>query len=175
MPNSPKPLSLTISCTSLSADLLPFLLGEVFHVSDFHNYQSILKCGELRPNTENLYPTTCGSSLNSYFRLRGCISFFDFRALPQDESERFHRIYSCSPFPARSPRTQLVYFFPSQAAIERLIPWTRWQEEQAWEEMLVPYVEAGHSGPLSLSMIEHIMHVDIDCPPSPLEILIAGS
>ncbi|RFF54380.1 hypothetical protein D0A36_19785 [Xanthomonas campestris] len=42
---------------------------------------------------------------------------------------------------------------------EHLQPWTLWQDEKAYEEMIVPRVEVGHIGPIPLKFVDHIMHL----------------
>ena len=161
--------------SELASDLLPRLVDRVFHVTDFLNYKEIVKCNELRPNTKGSFRSICGSSSNSYFRLRNCISIFDFRNLPQDESERFHRIYSCCPFPVKSPKTHLVYFYLSEVAVNKLILWTERGREQALGQMIVPHVEAGFPGALPISLIDSILHVMVNCRKSPLEKVLSLS
>jgi hypothetical protein len=49
---------------------------------------------------------------------------------------------------------------------EALVPWTRWKEEEARKEMVVPYVEAGHEGPISVDLIEEIICLEIEEDPN---------
>ena len=53
-----------------------------------------------------------------------------------------------------------------------LIPWTRWKEEGAWSEMVVPYVEAGHLGPISVDLIDEIVCLKIEEDPTSLAALL---
>jgi hypothetical protein len=46
-----------------------------------------------------------------------------------------------------------------------LVPWTRWKEENALSEMVVPYVEAGHLGPISTDLIDQMFVVKIEEDP----------
>src|SRR2546428_13648168 len=81
---------------------------------------------------------------NSYFRKRDWISFFDYRFASSEQIET--SISKCSPFHVPDSNNKLAYLFLSPAAYDRLIPWTKWKEDQAWSDMIVPHVEAGHIG-----------------------------
>lgn len=43
---------------------------------------------------------------------------------------------------------------------DALVPWTKWKEDQAWSEMVVPYVEAGYPGPLPFRLVPEIISVE---------------
>jgi hypothetical protein len=146
---------LTINETELAERLLPLLEGRAFHVSELSNLPAILTAGAIQPNTEGTLATTFGHSKNSYFRNRGCVSVFDLRTPPPDENF----LWRCSPFsPARDPQG-LAIFILSSAACADLLPWTGWKVEQAWGEMIAPYVEAGYRGLLPLTLIDELLEV----------------
>lgn len=158
---------LDLHSSQLHGDLLPLLLGRVFHVTWRNVCEQILADGEIRTNTEGQLPSVFGST-NSFFRNRGCISFFDYRATCPEQIE--DAIGKCSPYnlPSADPKLlhapNIAFLFLSWAAYDRLIPWTRWEEEKAYSEKVVLYVEAGYPGPVPITLIEKILRVNIDYP-----------
>ena len=137
------------------ADIEEMIEGKVFHVTRREAWNQIAQCGEIRPNADGVLTTTFGSS-NSYFRTRGCISLFDFRASPNDEIREFRT--RCWPFqPAEPGNTGIAILLLKESLHERLIPWTRWKEENAYGEMVVPHVEAGHPGPIPISEVSEVV------------------
>ncbi len=146
--------------------LLPRLVGRVFHVTSVISLDQILASGEIRPNVDGQFTTTFGFSSNSFFRKRGCISIFDYRFASLKQIEE--SICKCSPFHVPRSDHKLAYMFLSANEHHRLIPWTKWKEEQAWGEMIVPYVEAGFPGSIPMPSIEEVLRVIIEYPPDPL-------
>jgi hypothetical protein len=131
-------------------DIEARLQGRVFHVTSASSWESIKACGAIQPNSEGLWTSPFGSR-NGFFRKRGFVSVFDYRPSPTEEVASFrgrcHPLYGA----ARPGREAIVVAFLSDAAICRLEPWDAWSKEQAWDEMVVPLVEAGHPGPINLS------------------------
>ncbi len=62
----------------------------------------------------------------------------------------------------------IAILFLQPAAYDALIPWTRWKDENALDEMVVPYVEAGYPGPLPLRLVAEIISVEITEDPNSL-------
>ena len=119
---------------------------------------SIIECGEIRPNADGALPTTFGSSKNAFFRNRNCVSLFDYRLEPTEEIKDFRR--RCYPFaPARPPNGPVAVLILNPEVCGVLVPWTKWKEEEAWSEMVVPYVEAGYPGPLPFRLVSEIISV----------------
>lgn len=56
-------------------DILPALLGRVFHVTPENNMSLIKQSGALIPNSELLQMSRFGNSSNGFFRRRNCVSF----------------------------------------------------------------------------------------------------
>ena len=145
--------------------LLPRLVGRVFHVTSLTSLDQILASGEIRPNVDGQFPTTFGFSSNSFFRKRGCVSLFDYRFASAEQIDT--SISKCSPFYMPRSDHKIAYLFLSADDHHRLILWTKWNEEQS-SEMIVPYVEAGYPGCISITSIEEVLRVIIDYPPDPL-------
>lgn len=134
-------------------DLQALIEGQVFHVTKRAYWPSIVATGAIVPNSRGKLPTTFGASSNSFFRNRGCVSVFDYRAPPSDEVVDFRR--RCWPFQAAVPNEEGIAILILNASLyPALISWDRWKEEQVWREMVVPYVEAGHPGPISVEAID---------------------
>ncbi|WP_200957033.1 hypothetical protein [Lysobacter sp. Root916] len=117
--------------------------------------------------------TTFGSSENSFFRNRGCISVFDYRA---PSAGTWERRTDCYPFQPASPGNEGVAIFVLNRVIYgRLQPWTLWGEEKAYNEKIAPYFEAGHEGPISLSLVDRLILLKIMEDPLSLAAMVRKS
>lgn len=147
-------------------EFLPLLIGRVFHVTRRSVLDQILTSGYILANQQGQRETTFGSSRQSYFRKRGCVSVFDYR------SASYQQIYNasckCSPFRVPRANGELAYLFLSKEQHDRLLPWTEWKEEQALSDMIVPHVEAGYPGNIPIRSIEEVWRVTIAFPVEPL-------
>ena len=158
---------LTVNDAELRRTLLPRLRGRVFHVTPLAVFDRICEASEIRPNTNGRFPTLMGST-NSFFRKRGCVSFFDYRSASLKQIN--DSIGKCSPFRLRASDPEMdfeprvAYLFLSNTAHGQLIPWTKWKEEKALSEKIVPFVEAGYPGPVPITLIEEVLRVTIDFP-----------
>ena len=158
---------LSVDSSQLSATLLPYLRGRVFHVTRLTVFEQILAAAEIRANADGEFPTVFGST-NSFFRKRGCVSFFDYRSASSEQIE--DAIGKCSPFnlPATDPESgnesQIAFLFLSTTEYGRLIPWTKWKEEEAYTDKVVPWVESGYLGSVPITSIEEVLRVTIDIP-----------
>jgi hypothetical protein len=137
------------------------LEGTVFHVTNRAYWPAILRSGAISPNADGQLPTTFGSSANSYFRNRACVSLFDYRQAP-DEEIRFSR-GKCWPLQPDARHTSgLTFAFLAPQSYARLIPWTNWKLDGAFQEMVVPHIEVGYPGPIALAEIERVVHLLVD-------------
>jgi hypothetical protein len=135
------------------------LEGRIFHVTKLAYLPSIIQCGEIRPNVAGALPTTFGSSQNSFFRNRNHVSLFDYRLEPTGEiKDCRHRCYPFSP--ASPPNGPVAVLFLKPEVSHALVPWTKWKEEEAWSEMVVPYVEVGYPGPLPFRLVSEVISVE---------------
>jgi hypothetical protein len=100
---------------------------------------------------------------NGFFRKRGCMSLFDLRQPPPNEDY----LYRCSPFGAVACNGIGILIL-SPSACDDLVPWTLWRDQQAWGEVVVPYVEAGYRGPIPLTLIDELIEVQVIEEPDPL-------
>jgi hypothetical protein len=141
-------------------DLRVALQGRVFHVSKLATLPQILADGCIRANRDRSPDSAFGDRANGFFRKRGCVSVFDYRATPTKELEDFRS--RCYPFAAAGPEGGgIAIYLLSPAAYDRLVPWTRWREEEAWSEIVVPHVEAGYPDSIPLDLVEDVIALEL--------------
>jgi hypothetical protein len=157
---------LTISDTDLSDAWPTMVRGRVLHVSCASNIDSILRHGIL-PNTEGGLATSFGSSSSSFFRLRGCVSVFDYRAVSDEHFESSWR--ACSPATAlHQCNDRVALFVLRPEACDTLESWQLWKSTESYSQMVVPHVEAGHPGPIPIESIEELIELAVVRTPSPI-------
>ena len=101
-----------------------------------------------------------GSATHSYFRLRACVSLFDFRDLPDEQL--LHALDACSPWSAaRACNYQAAFFFLPREAYTGLKSGREWNPKSAPGQMVVPFVEVGHPGRIPLSSIDELWEVTL--------------
>jgi len=160
--------------TAPKADIEAMLEGHVFHVTKLAYWESILMTGGLEPNTDYSFPTTFGSSSNSFFRNLGCISVFDYRTPPTVETKDVR--YRCYPLQAAEPGTDgIVIMIFNPSIYDALIPWTTWKEHGDLKQMVVPYIEAGHPGPISTDKIDKLIYVRFEEDPNSFAAILKRS
>ncbi|MDI6727158.1 MAG: hypothetical protein QMD32_09320, partial [Smithellaceae bacterium] len=151
----------------LRTRLLPQLEGRVFHVTTRAAYQGILETGTINLNQDGSLGYTFGQSETSYFRRRGCISVVDLREVKQEElDDGLLKYYFLNPSFAKN---KPVFLQLSPSTYATLIPWSRWKDEQAWGEMVVPYIESGYAGSIGIGSVEEVILADIMNPQGQLE------
>lgn len=158
--------------------LLPLLRGRVFHVTCGANLPAILTDGQIKANVDGKLKTAFGSSENSFFRLRGRVSVFDYRTSTDEEIDK--SLTKCSPYQAgHMCGFELAFFFLNDVACSRLEPWVLWKTAKPREDMgipgVVPYVEAGHPGGIPMADIDEILKVVMRYEPSPLELAVQAA
>ena len=132
------------------------LRGRVFHVTCASNLDKIKNAGEILVNVDCNLTTTFGNSENSFYRLRGCVSVFDYES-PTDEKWREY-MWKCDPLGAR--KDDLAFLFLSEEAKNNLIRWSKASLD--WDtERVVPHIEAGYMGNIPLSSISEILVVKV--------------
>ncbi|MBI3099528.1 MAG: hypothetical protein HYY93_15075 [Planctomycetes bacterium] len=137
---------------------MPRLVGRAFHVTTNAALSSIERDGEIRPSTSGVYPFQYPQSGQSFFRLRGCASVFDLRRVPNGQIEQsLWKYYFLNPFDGNQP----CFLTLSSRAASRLEPWTAWEQKRDYSQMVIPYVEAGHLGPISVGDIDRVLLVTV--------------
>jgi hypothetical protein len=148
--------------------LTPLVRGRVLHITCAANLPSILSDGAISGNADGRWASSFGSSRNGFFRVRNAVSVFDYRSVSDDEFE--DAWMKCGPHRALSQcNYRIALLFLASESYKRLISWKLWAKEEAWEQMLVPHVEAGYPAPLPVSDIEEILELRTRYYPSRLE------
>jgi hypothetical protein len=149
--------NLHLRSDELESQLLPRLVGTIFHVTSAAGYGGILQDQEIRVNDgSNL---TTSQSKISYFRTRGCVCLFHLRNVPEGEMDwALMKYYFLNP---THTENRPIFLFLSPAHYDRVIPWTVSKEDEGLRAMVIPHVEAGHKGPIALSFIERALLVEV--------------
>ena len=133
------------------------LLGRVFHVSPIANLASIEGSGSIDPSCPGVEGF---GSTNGFFKSRGCVSLFDLRDPSPEHLELY--LWRCHPLqPAMTRDLDVAIFFLDKSAHEALVSWRLWKEEKAYMQRVVPYLEAGFPGPLSLERINQLLLIKL--------------
>lgn len=141
-------------------ELFPFVAGRVFHVTPSVNMQTIKAVGALVPNVELAQKSKFGDTSNGFFRLRGCVSFFDYRLFGSKKWKEF--AFKCLPTKILNKSSSITVLFLGENQYSQLVSWSNWKEEEAWSTCVVPHVEAGYKGEVSLSYITEELTVECD-------------
>jgi hypothetical protein len=123
------------------------------------NLEIITQCREIRPNIKGKFQTTFGSSCNSFFRNRDCISLFDFRVIEPETFER--HIFRCRPTAPASPECGIAVLLTSENIHSSLLTFDLCHKEKAENEMILPHYETGHPGPINLKHITKIIEITV--------------
>jgi hypothetical protein len=141
--------------------LLPLLRGRALHVTCAAHVPAIAAAGAILPNSDGSFTSSFGSSTRSFFRLRGCVSVFNYRSATDERIE--DSLWRCSPWQmGRRCKYELAIYMLSPATCAVLESTQLWHEQQAYDQMVVPQVEAGHPGAIPLSAIDELICVSID-------------
>ena len=142
-------------------DISSLLEGRVFHVTKLAFLEAILTSGEIRANGDGSLQTTFGYT-NGFFRKRNCVSLFDHRRTATDEIRHFRT--NCWPLSLAHNGIAILLLIPD--IYDALIPWTRWKEEEAWCDQVVPHVEAGYKESVSTDFISEVICLTIEENPN---------
>lgn len=155
-----KKTELNVSNSDLFKTVFPYLSGHVFHVTKLKNLENIVACGEIRVNQNEEFETTFGSTSNSFFRNRGCVSLFDYR---NTNTELFEKhAFKCIPTQAASPENGIVVFIISENLYPTLISWRLWHNDEAYNQMVLPYFETGYPGSILLSNVTKTIKITVN-------------
>lgn len=150
---------LFLSQAQLEEYLLPILRGNVFHVTTHSGFQGIKKDGFIRNNQSGLFPYSFPQSNRSYARNRGWVSLFDLRAISDDQLQTaLSNFYFLAPPNAEG---NPFFLFLSETYHPQVVPWTHARDEEAWQEMFIPFAEGFHKGDIPISCISRVVEVKI--------------
>lgn len=147
-----------IDVHDLRTKLLPRLQRRVFHVTTHSAYGEIVRDGAIKAGGElpTRYP-------NAYFRWRGYVSLCDLRFVTDDQVNlALDRWYFLNP---EGDRASPAFLFLYERAFSRLVSWKKQMENRDLDKLVVPYIEAGYPGDISLELIREALLVTINHPP----------
>jgi len=147
---------LTVRRDRLHEDLLPHLLGHVFHVTPRAAYRRICRSGAIRNNRDEAFAFAYAQSASSWGRQQGYICLFDLRALPEGELEWvLKKYYFLDPFDGGQPP---VFLFVRPEGAANVVPWTAAPRAS----MVIPHAECWYPGDLPTSSISRALVVSIE-------------
>ncbi|SHO54392.1 hypothetical protein [Vibrio quintilis] len=129
---------------------MTLLEGKVFHATTWESYESIKNDGYIYPNQMDYYHSPFGSE-NGYFKSKGCVSFFDYRSTKKNKDY----MLLCIPTRIFEVSRKMVILELSTKKYDRLISSSKWLEEDS-SKKVVPRIEVGVKGPVSISDIQRI-------------------
>ena len=145
----------TISAQKLRDELLPTLMGSVFHVTSCSSYRSILRAGAIQNNKDNRFDYTFPQSINSFGRKRGYVCLFDLRRVPNEKLDlALDKFYFLNPHRCNDNPIFLVL---DEAFHADLIRWTA----GSICEVRIPYVESWYPGDIELSKVRRVIDVRV--------------
>ncbi|SBT60913.1 Uncharacterised protein [Plesiomonas shigelloides] len=137
-------------------DFVRKMRGLVFHATTLENYESILSSGGLLANLDGSRSSVFGNS-NGFFRLRSCVSFFDYRNL--GDKKVYQHLYKCIPTNIAQKYTTMAVLVLSKDAYPNLQSWTAWEKEEAYTLKVVPRIEIGYPEFVPMSSINEVLIV----------------
>jgi hypothetical protein len=143
----------------LETELLPRLMGRVFHVTPRKTYPGIVSDGWIKSNQTGCLGFTSSQSNVSYFRTRGCVSLIDLRTTTQKQvNDALLKYDFLNPFSSPKDNPAFLLLKESKFCFEQLISWSN----ASLGDMVVPYVEAGYRDRIPLSLVERVLLLDIE-------------
>jgi hypothetical protein len=154
------------------AELLPHLIGRVFHVTQQHSLDGIRSVGYIDPNVGGALGNSFSQSSKSFGRANGCVCLFDFR---EKTNEAISWGLDCCNFlESRDFANQIAVLRIDPVAFPQLIPAGSAYERGGAGTIWVPEVECWFSGQLPISLISDILLVTIHRTPIPPNSVIAA-
>lgn len=158
---------LSIWSENLRTELLPRLKERVFHVTTVDGFLSISEDGAIRHNRDNRYPLNHSVSKASYFRTRGCVCLCDLRSVSDEDLE--NALFKYNFLNPLSTGDMPVFMILSHEVYADLLPWTEWKKAKPTESMVVPFIEAGYPGKITLTAVERTLIVEVKRKPNPFD------
>jgi hypothetical protein len=152
--------------------LMNHLEGRVFHVTKACYWPEIYASGEINPNINGELKTSFGSSKNSYFKNKGCVSLFDYRNIYEEEPQK--HMYKCCPTNPLNADSGIAILIFKPEIHSKLQSWEGWKNGDL-SQMVVPHVEAGYFGSIPLSLVKKVIIVTISEDRNSLAAMLRGS
>lgn len=167
---------LVVHYRNLRAELLPKLLGRVFHVTSQERYEAILRVGYVRSNQDGALGDTFPQSKISIARKRGFVCLFDLR---NPSREALEWGLGCFYFLAPNPLGDyLAFLVLSPTAYSQMISWSDIRETLEIGAFHIPDIECWFPSDVPLAVIERVVFVRVIRPPydpNSLEALLEAS
>lgn len=135
------------------------LVGRVFHVTSHAAAEMILGGEGIRNNRDGQFVTGFGTAELSFFRLRGCVSVFDFRNMTKEAWEFVSFVGGLNP--AGAARNNPAFLFLADSCFDSLETYATWQAEGPHNRMIVPLIEAGYPDHIPVAMITSALFVTV--------------
>ena len=165
MRHAPPSRSLVLDYESLRGQLLPELLGRVFHVTSQSRYEEILGCGMVRNNADGSLGNTYPQSAISLGRKRGYVCLFDLRSLSEDQLQSaLDCFFFLSPYPLGD---DLAFLFLRHEVHGDLTLWDHIRSEVPVGEFRIPHAECWYPSDLPLSAVQDVLLVHVRRKPIP--------
>jgi hypothetical protein len=140
----------------LAVHLLPELREQVFHVTTTEAYASMQKTGAILIDPPTAFRRW---SYDSHFRNAGCVSLCDLRGIDEAKIRTaLDAYYFLNP---RHAEADPVFLLLGPEAVESIITYEEALRSGALKKMIVPFIEAGHPGDLSLELIGEAIIVEV--------------
>lgn len=156
----PIPAIEIVNCSgsTVRRKMLKHLYGKVFHVTNENGFNGILYKGAIIPTLNE--PAFRNWRMESFFRNRGCVSVCD---LVNNTSKKHisSAISKYNFFDLRCNNGRTYLFLLNKSVHFNLITWNQWIIEKAYKENIVPHLESGFPGEISIVDIEKIIMINI--------------
>jgi len=131
--------------------LINFFNGSIVHFTSFEAFKSIYEDKAIKPNIDAKYSSPFGR-YKPYFASKGCVSFFDFRELEKSTGN----VASCNPISILNQTGRLVALELSKTKYSSLISWEDCKIHGLNGCNIVPNLEVGFRGDVSLGDISKL-------------------
>ena len=153
---------ITLNKTDLREKFLPKLRERVFHVTTQEAWPRIERSGRVLVSP----PDWVTRWENAGLRSIGYVSLCDLRSLDEEDLEHGLQKYHFLD-PRRNSRGP-VFLFLERRAIENIATYQQLKDKvNSLGKLIVPFIEAGYPGDLSLARIADVLLVDVLRSPTP--------
>ena len=154
--------SITLHADELRSELLPLLLGRVFHVTTHAAFEKICADGKICVNTDGSL-TPSAYYRNAYFRSHGCVSVCDLRfAGPEQVDQALRAYYFLNP---EADRAAPAFLFLNSQSYPQLRSWREQGKSREFDKAIVPHIEAGFPDQIPLEFLDQALLVNVVHPP----------
>ena len=138
--------------------LYPLLKNNIFHITKYHSYKSIIKDGFIYSNINNKYSYTIPQSEKSYGRKNNYICLVDLRFVTKDLIEKsLYKYYFYSPF---YDSKKYVFMILSSNIYSDIITQNDLKDNLQYTDMYVPGIECWYPNMLSIKYIKEVIIVN---------------